>query len=149
MEFSIECGSSVHYSLIYLEYIEISCIFASEIKPYLYAKECENEKQDGHLPNEHRNRPSVHSVHDLELLKAVCHSELGEYTSSDAHLERAHRMCPNRFQPLYQQVLNLKEQQKTSDAKKLAREILHKKVKVLSPEVRQIRNEMRELLKER
>ena len=87
--------------------------------------------------------------YDLELLKAVCHSELGEYTSSDAHLERAHRMCPNRFQPLYQQVLNLKEQQKTSDAKKLAREILHKKVKVLSPEVRQIRNEMRELLKER
>ena len=43
-------GSSVHYSLIYLEYIEISCILASEIKPYLYAKECENEKQDGHLP---------------------------------------------------------------------------------------------------
>ena len=60
-----------------------------------------------------------------------------------------HRMCPNRFQPLYQQVLNLKEQQKTFDAKKIAREILHKKVKVLSPEVRQIRNEMRELLKER
>ena len=43
-------GSSVHYSLIYLEYIEISCILASEIKPYLYAKEFENEKQDGHLP---------------------------------------------------------------------------------------------------
>ena len=43
-------GSSVHYSLICLEYIEISCNFASEIKPYLYAKECENEKQDGHLP---------------------------------------------------------------------------------------------------
>ena len=54
-------GSSVHYSLIYLEYIEISCIFASEIKPYLYAKECENEKQDGHLPNEHRNEVNPES----------------------------------------------------------------------------------------
>ena len=31
-------GSGVHFSLINLEYIEISCIFASEIKPYLKSK---------------------------------------------------------------------------------------------------------------
>ena len=43
-------GSCVHISLVYLEYIEIFCIFASEVKPYLYAKERENEKQDRHLP---------------------------------------------------------------------------------------------------
>ena len=85
--------------------------------------------------------------YDLELLKAVCHSELGEYASSDAHLVRAHHMCPNRFQPLYQQLLNLKEQGKILDAKDLAREILRKKAKILSPEVKQIRNEMRDLLK--
>ena len=87
--------------------------------------------------------------YDLELLKAVCHSELGEYTSSDAHLARAHHMCPNRFQPLYQQVLNLIEQGKISAAKNLARKIMRKKVKVLSPEVQYIRNEMRGLLQKK
>ena len=87
--------------------------------------------------------------YDLELLKAVCHSELGEYASSDTHLERAHNMCPNRFQPLYQQVLNFKEQGKVSDAKNMARIILQKKAKILSPEVKHIRNEMHDLLKEK
>ena len=70
---------------------------------------------------------------------------MGKYTDEWIGGETDLEVAENEYKLLSEK----KEQYLERLAKKIAREILHKKVKVLSPEVRQIRNEMRELLKER
>lgn len=84
--------------------------------------------------------------YDLELLLGLNHIELGEYVQAEQHLMQAHNMCPSRFEPLYQLVQVKQKQDLQQEARKLALQILRKKVKVPSADVEDIKSEMKFIL---
>ena len=55
-------------------------------------------------------------------------------------------MCPNRFVPLYQLALLLKNKGKVKEARSLAHHIMNKPIKIPSPTINRIKREMRKLL---
>lgn len=82
----------------------------------------------------------------MELLAGLNHSELHHYDLAGRHLRKAHFMCPNRFEPLYYQAKGLMSQGKYTDAERLAKTIIQKKVKVPSEQIDQIKKEMYEII---
>ena len=84
--------------------------------------------------------------YDLELLLGFNYIELGEYIQAEQHLMQAHNMCPSRFEPLYQLVQVKQKQDLQQEARKLALQILRKKVKVPSADVEDIKSEMKFIL---
>ena len=84
--------------------------------------------------------------YDLELLLGLNYIELGEYVQAEQHLMQAHNMCPSRFEPLYQLVQVKQKQDLQQEARKLALQILRKKVKVPSADVEDIKSEMKFIL---
>ena len=80
--------------------------------------------------------------YDLELLQAEAHIGLKQYEEAKFHLEKATRMCPIRFIPLYRLHYVYKKMRKEKEANRLARLIIEKPVKVDSDIVRKIKREM-------
>lgn len=83
--------------------------------------------------------------YDLELLKAICCKELNDLASSELYLIRAQKMCPNRFEPLYQRVHVYMKQGRIKEAKQIGESILKKKIKVPSREIEEMKNEIKTL----
>lgn len=84
--------------------------------------------------------------YDLEILKGLCFREQKQYVVSDYYLKHAQKMCPNRFEPLYLSALNYMKQGKEAEARKLARIILQKKIKIPSKDIDNIKLEMKNLM---
>lgn len=80
--------------------------------------------------------------YDLELLQAEAHIGLKQYEEARFHLEKATRMCPIRFIPLYRLHYVYKKMRNEKEASRLARLIIEKPVKVDSDIVRKIKREM-------
>lgn len=70
----------------------------------------------------------------------------GRTQQADSLFRLAHFMVPVRFYPLYRLMLSAEQQGRLSDAHRLARIILHKRVKVPSPEVELMKKEARRVL---
>lgn len=70
----------------------------------------------------------------------------GRTQQADSLFRLAHFMVPVRFYPLYRLMLSTEQQGRLSDAQRLARIILHKQVKVPSPEVELMKKEARRVL---
>ncbi len=84
---------------------------------------------------------------DLQLLLADNYTQIRQYRKAEQCLLLAHQMIPNRFVPLYRLALLCKETGRSNRAQALARIIVRKPVKVISPEVMSIKAEMRGMLR--
>ncbi|MGV8138575.1 MAG: hypothetical protein AB2L20_25515 [Mangrovibacterium sp.] len=84
--------------------------------------------------------------YDLQMLMADNYKALGKHGDSERHLKIAATMCPLRFMPLYELAKLYKATGRHEKAIALAKTILNKRVKVPSPTVNAIKNEMRQLI---
>jgi O-antigen ligase len=85
--------------------------------------------------------------YDLQMLLADNYLQLKQYGEAEKHYIKASRMCPARFMPLYELAKMYAEANRDSEALAFANTVLTKKIKVSSPTVSMIRNEMRRLIK--
>lgn len=81
--------------------------------------------------------------YDLELLQAEALIGLEQYEKAKHYLEKAAKMCPVRFVPLYRLHYVYKKMKNEKEASRLAHLIIEKPVKVDSDIVRAIKREMR------
>lgn len=86
---------------------------------------------------------------DVQMLLADNYKESGKYTKAERHLKTAAAMCPARFMPLYESVKLYDATGRKDEALAVARKIIDKDVKVPSPTVIAIKNEMHKLAEER
>ena len=84
--------------------------------------------------------------YDTELLHADINFALKQYDKAENHYIKAYRMCPNRFQPLYQLMLLYKNNNNIEQAKYIAKMIIRKKVKIPSAQINKIIHESKSFL---
>ena len=84
--------------------------------------------------------------YDTELLHGDNALWMGETLQSEKHLQVAHHMIPSRFTPLYG-LLQLYSETDAPRADSIANDIIHKPIKIPSPEVNRIRAVAHEWLK--
>lgn len=84
--------------------------------------------------------------YDLEMLKAYNYKGLDKNAKATGHFLLAHKMCPNRFEPLYNVMLISKAANDQAQAKRYAKMIVNKSIKVYSPAVVQMRDEAQMIL---
>jgi O-antigen polymerase len=84
---------------------------------------------------------------DLQLQFADNYTQLKQYAKAEKCFLLAHQMIPNRFIPLYRLALLYKEEGKILEARRIAKIIVKKQIKVESFDVVAIKAEMRDLLK--
>ncbi len=83
---------------------------------------------------------------DVQMLLANNCRGLGKHGDAERHLKTAAAMCPVRFMPLYELAKLYEATGRHEKAIALAKKILDKKVKVPSPTVNAVKNEMRQLI---
>ncbi len=83
---------------------------------------------------------------DVQVLLADNCRGLGKHGDAERHLKTAAAMCPVRFMPLYELAKLYETSRCHEKAIALAKTILNKRVKVPSPAVNAIKNEMRQLI---
>ncbi|WP_186754189.1 O-antigen ligase family protein [Echinicola salinicaeni] len=83
---------------------------------------------------------------DVQLLLADNYSELDAIEKAEQHFEKASRMIPNRFYPLYRLVKIYERNGNIKQATLLAEGLLEKEVKVESSIIDAIKREMREFV---
>lgn len=73
--------------------------------------------------------------YDLEILLANSYFFIGKYDKALEHFSMARYMCPNRFTTLYKQFKIYQEIGDTANMKKVGSQILKKNIKVYSPKI--------------
>jgi hypothetical protein len=97
--------------------------------------------------NENSNRILYEAAHyyndsDLQLLLADNYQKMKKYKEAENCLLMASYMVPNRFIPFYRLVQLYKETGENEKAKNVAKTIINKPVKIVSPEISYIKSEM-------
>lgn len=80
--------------------------------------------------------------YDLQLLLADNYFKSKQYKKAEACYKKANLMCPNRFEPLNELYFMYKITGNSLMANQLAKDILKKPIKINSPEVKYLRNEV-------
>lgn len=83
---------------------------------------------------------------DLQLQMADNYQKMKQYKEAEKCLLEAHYMIPNRFIPLYRLAKLYEETNQLERAKSIAKTILNKPIKIMSPEILTIQMEMKELI---
>lgn len=86
---------------------------------------------------------------DVQLLLAYNYKALEKYTEAEEHLKTATAMCPARFIPLYELAKLYETIGRRDEVLAIAKVIIDKDVKIPSPTVAVIKNEMRQLVEAR
>jgi tetratricopeptide (TPR) repeat protein len=87
--------------------------------------------------------------YDLQMLIADNYQQLKQYKKAEVYYLKAANMCPVRFVPLYELEELYNTQGLNAEALSLARKIIKKPVKILSPTVIAIKQKMRQLIVEK
>lgn len=87
------------------------------------------------------------NTYDLQVLLGELYLVLQNLTEAQKHYREAAFMCPNRFMPLYKLVVIADKTLMPEEGDRIAREIIHKKVKIPSAKVLQIKAKMYQRLK--
>ncbi len=114
---------------------------------YNYASELnfiDRNKESNRLFNE-----ASHFMNDidLQLQMADNYQKMKQYNEAEKCLILASEMIPNRFIPLYRLAKLYEETHRMPQAKKIAKQLISKPVKIMSSDIMTIRVEMQELLK--
>lgn len=101
--------------------------------------------------NTESNRLFIEASHfmndiDLQLQMADNYQKMKQYKETEKCLLEAHYMIPNRFIPLYRLAKLYEETNQLERAKYIAKTILKKPIKIMSPEILTIQIEMKELI---
>jgi len=83
---------------------------------------------------------------DLQLQMADNYQKMKQYKEAEKSLTLASEMIPNRFIPQYRLAKLYEEINQLPKAKRIAMQVLSKKVKIMSSEISVIRKEMFELV---
>jgi hypothetical protein len=84
--------------------------------------------------------------YDLQMLMADDYQQLQQYEEAERHYRKAALMCPVKFMPLYRLTELYLASGKTSHAKKIAKKILDKEIKIPSSTINVIKDKMRSLI---
>ena len=84
--------------------------------------------------------------YDLQMLIADNYRQLNEYEKAEQHYRKAVAMCPAKFAPLYELAKMYDSTGRSIIAVELARKIVEKTIKIPSPIIVAIQNEMRQLI---
>ena len=83
---------------------------------------------------------------DLQLQLADNYQKMKQYKDAEKCLILASEMIPNRFIPLYRLVKLYEETNQKQKAIRIAKQLINKPVKIMSPEIMTIRLEMQEFI---
>ena len=83
---------------------------------------------------------------DVQMLMADNYKTLGKYAEAERHFKMAAAMCPVRFMPLYELVKLYDTTNQKDEALAMAKIIIEKDVKIPSPTIAAIKNEMQRLI---
>jgi tetratricopeptide (TPR) repeat protein len=83
--------------------------------------------------------------YDLQMLLADNCQQMEQYAEAERYYKKAAAMCPVRFMPLYRLAKLHEEQGNKTEAQRLAKLILEKRIKIHSPTISAIRREMQQL----
>lgn len=86
--------------------------------------------------------------YDTHLLAASNHEHMGNYGLTELYLRKAAAMCPIRFVPLYKLAKFYGAMGRYGDQRRVAQQIMGKKVKIPSQRITDIKDEMRYILEE-
>lgn len=100
---------------------------------------------------EHSNNVLLHCTQywndfDVQMLMGYNYESISELSLAENHYRLAHLMVPSKFIPLYNLVGIYKKSDQKKKAYELAREIIHKPVKIPSLTIGQIKREMNQLV---
>lgn len=101
--------------------------------------------------NAESNRLFIESSHfmndiDLQLQMADNYQKMKQYKEAEKCLMLASEMIPNRFIPLYRLAKLYEDTKRMPEAIKIAKQLISKPVKIMSPDIMTIRVEMQELI---
>lgn len=101
--------------------------------------------------NKESNRLFIEASHfmndiDLQLQMADNYQKMKQYKEAEKCLILASEMIPNRFIPLYRLAKLYEETNQLPKARKVAKQLINKPVKIMSPDIMNIRVEMQELI---
>jgi len=83
---------------------------------------------------------------DVQMLMAGNYKKLGKFAEAEQHFKLAAAMFPAKFIPLYELVNLYVANNRKDEALALAKKIIDKKEKVISPTIADIKNDMRRLI---
>ena len=83
---------------------------------------------------------------DVQMLLAINYKQLGKFADAEKHFKLATAMVPSKFVPMYELVKLYMANNREDDALALAKKIIHKEEKVISPRVVEIKKQMRQLI---
>jgi tetratricopeptide (TPR) repeat protein len=86
--------------------------------------------------------------YDLQMLMADNNVQLQQYEEAERRYRKAAAMCPVKFMPLYRLAKQYDAVGDKSRAQELAKIILDKRIKIPSPVIQSIRNEMLRMIDE-
>lgn len=118
-------------------------IHSSEfIYNHAYALSCTNQHKEAIRIIE---KSKCHD-YETELLKGYLYHEDKRYERAITHYKIASEMCPNRFKPLYGIFQSYDETESCKDKRQIAQIILNKKIKVHSPEIDWMKQDVKQFL---
>jgi tetratricopeptide (TPR) repeat protein len=82
---------------------------------------------------------------DLQLQMADNYQKLKQYKEAEKCLILASEMIPNRFIPLYRLAKLYEETNQLPKARKIAKQLISKPIKIMSPEIMTIKEEMQQM----
>ncbi|HLP06354.1 MAG TPA: O-antigen ligase family protein [Paludibacter sp.] len=88
----------------------------------------------------------LYNDNDVQLTLADNCQQQKQYAQAEQHLKLAYEMVPNRFIPLYCLVQLYRLQGRDAEARKLAKQIIDKPVKIPSYDIVEIKKEMKEII---
>jgi O-antigen ligase len=86
--------------------------------------------------------------YDLQMLMADNYLQLKQYQEAELHYIKASHMCPVKFMPLYKAFQLYEATGNNEKAKQVANVILDKPVKMTSPTIKNIQQEVKQKMKE-
>ncbi|MDR1340574.1 MAG: O-antigen ligase family protein [Prevotellaceae bacterium] len=84
--------------------------------------------------------------YDLQMLLADNYLQLQQYDEAERHYRKASQMCPVKFMPLYRLAKLYEERGNRVETLRWAELILGKRIKISSPTINAIRQEMKQLI---
>jgi tetratricopeptide (TPR) repeat protein len=101
--------------------------------------------------NKESNRLFMEASHfmndiDLQLQMADNYQKMKQYNEAEKCLILASEMIPSRFIPLYRLAKLYEETNQNPKARRIAKQLLSKNVKIMSPEIMEIKDEMQEFI---
>ena len=118
----------------------------NELFLYNYAAELNFSKHYEESQSIARECECLWADYDLQMLMADNFQQLKNYTEAEQHYRKAATMCPAKFTPLYKLAKMYEKTERRSEAVTVAEQLVNKPIKMASPLITIIQQEMRRMV---